>query len=140
MYETWHPHCDDPNRVKARINYTVWSEVFACPNCAKEIVFLDAAFDPETQRVADEFGCPNCGNLLTKGTVDKLLLSEFDAAIGEVVRTPKRVPVLVEYEVNGTKHLRKVDQEDIELINRISLLPRTSVVPYRQDPLHAHDA
>jgi hypothetical protein len=28
MYETWHPHCDDPNRMKARINYTVWSDVF----------------------------------------------------------------------------------------------------------------
>jgi hypothetical protein len=28
MYETWHPHCDDPNRVKGRINYTVWSDVF----------------------------------------------------------------------------------------------------------------
>ena len=25
MYETWHPHCDHPQRVKARINYTVWS-------------------------------------------------------------------------------------------------------------------
>jgi len=31
MYETWHPHCDHPNRVKARINYTVWSDVFVCP-------------------------------------------------------------------------------------------------------------
>ena len=25
MYETWHPHCDHPQRVKGRINYTVWS-------------------------------------------------------------------------------------------------------------------
>jgi type III restriction enzyme len=25
MVETWHPHCDHPQRVKARINYTVWS-------------------------------------------------------------------------------------------------------------------
>ncbi len=39
MYETWHPHCDDPQREKARINYTVWSEVFACPHCGTEIVY-----------------------------------------------------------------------------------------------------
>ena len=32
MVETWHPHCHHSQRVKARINYTVWSEVFACPN------------------------------------------------------------------------------------------------------------
>ena len=31
MYETWHPHCNDPNRVKGKINYTVWSDVFLCP-------------------------------------------------------------------------------------------------------------
>ena len=30
MYETWHPHCDDPNRVKGKIDYTVWSDIFIC--------------------------------------------------------------------------------------------------------------
>jgi len=45
MYETWHPNCDDPNRVKAKINYTVWSDVFRCPHCGQEMVFLDVALD-----------------------------------------------------------------------------------------------
>ena len=33
MYETWHPHVDNHQRVKGKINYTVWSDVFHCPNC-----------------------------------------------------------------------------------------------------------
>jgi hypothetical protein len=48
MVETWHPHCNHPQRVKARINYTVWSEVFASPDCTGEITFLDEALDAET--------------------------------------------------------------------------------------------
>ena len=31
MYETVHTD----NKTKGRINYTVWSDVFACPNCSK---------------------------------------------------------------------------------------------------------
>ena len=36
MYETLH----SDGKTKARINYTVWSEVFSCPECAGEVVSL----------------------------------------------------------------------------------------------------
>ena len=36
MYETRHTD----GKANGRIDYTVWSEVFACPECAGEIVFL----------------------------------------------------------------------------------------------------
>src|SRR5690606_19617980 len=41
VYETWHPHCDDPNRMKGSINFTIWSDVLICPNCSREMVFWD---------------------------------------------------------------------------------------------------
>jgi hypothetical protein len=28
--------------LKGKINYTVWSEVFSCPHCSKEIIYFDA--------------------------------------------------------------------------------------------------
>jgi len=37
MYETFHTD----GKTKGRIEYTVWSEVFTCPDCAGEVVFLD---------------------------------------------------------------------------------------------------
>ena len=55
MYETLHVD----GTTKGRIAYTVWSEVFTCPNCAGEIVFLDEAFDRGTKRVKDSFPCPH---------------------------------------------------------------------------------
>lgn len=62
MYETLHTD----GKTKGRIEYTVWSEVFTCPECTGEVVFLNEALDKETKKVADEFPCPHCGSSLDK--------------------------------------------------------------------------
>ena len=43
MYETLHTD----GKTKGRINYTVWSEVFTCPECGDEVVFLEEALDQD---------------------------------------------------------------------------------------------
>ena len=49
MYETTHT-----DGRRGRINYTVWSDVFVCPNCGQEIVFWDSAVDNGTWEVMDQ--------------------------------------------------------------------------------------
>jgi hypothetical protein len=61
MYETVHT----AGRRKGRINYVVWSEVFICPNCAGDVVFMDQAYDSKTGKFAGEFECPVCRAALT---------------------------------------------------------------------------
>ena len=56
MYETLH----SDGKTKGRINFTVWSEVFTCPECAGEVNFVEEALDPTTKRVARCFPCPHC--------------------------------------------------------------------------------
>ncbi len=41
MFETLH----SDGRTKGRINYTIWSDVFLCSECAGEVVFWNAAVD-----------------------------------------------------------------------------------------------
>ena len=48
MYETLHTD----GKSKGRINYTVWSEVFSCPECTDEVVFVKEALNKKTLRVA----------------------------------------------------------------------------------------
>ena len=31
--------------IYGKINYTVWSDVFVCPNCTKELIFWEIAYD-----------------------------------------------------------------------------------------------
>ena len=66
IYTTQHT-----KQVTGRIEFTVWSEVFSCSQCSKEVVFFDVALDHETQRVLGEFPCPHCSSVLTKDRLDR---------------------------------------------------------------------
>lgn len=128
MYETLHAD----GRSKGSINYTVWSDVFVCSDCAKEIIFWEAAVDKEAGQVRDEFPCPQCGANLTKRNMERAWVTKQDADVGFVagsrvgtplgdstVRQAKQVPVLINYSV-GKKRFEKVpDAEDLALIEKI---------------------
>jgi hypothetical protein len=114
MYETTHT-----DGRKGKINYTVWSDVFVCPNCTHEIVFWDAAVDVLSGNIIEEFPCPNCSNLLKKRSMERLFVNYYDNYIGESVRQHKQVPVLINYVVNNKKYTKKPDKSDYSLIEKI---------------------
>ena len=120
MYETL--HTDD--QTKGRIEYTVWSEVFSCPNCAGEVVFLDEALDEETKRVRDTFSCPHCGANLTKDNLERVFETRIDPADNNVWKRVTFRPSLISYVANGKKYEKKPDEQDRQLIERITQLPR----------------
>ena len=76
MYETLHTD----GKTKGQINYTVWSDVFVCPDCAGEVVFWEAAVDQEAGKVRDEFPCPHCRALLTKRRMERAWTVKYDSA------------------------------------------------------------
>ena len=125
MYETLHTD----GKTKGRINYTVWSEVFSCPECAGEIVFIKEALDPVSSRIRSEFPCPKCGAILTKKRLSRLYESEYDSGINRTVKAMKRVPVFVNYTVDRTKYQKDVDANDLLLIQRIARLDHPVDLP-----------
>ncbi len=130
MYETTHTD----GRV-GRIEYTVWSEVFGCPNCGADITFTNEALDLETKRVRSEFPCPECGSLLTKTRLERQHVTEFDQALGESIRTLKRKPVIIVYRVNGSRFEKTPDDHDQHVLDRVQRLPLpgdfpTTALPY----------
>ena len=50
MYETLH----SDGKTKGRIEFTVWSEIFTCPECAGEVNFIAEALDDDN-RTLDSF-------------------------------------------------------------------------------------
>ena len=44
---------------EGRIEYTVWSDVYQCSTCEREILFWDAAVDHEAKAVGSTLLCPN---------------------------------------------------------------------------------
>jgi DNA modification methylase/DNA-directed RNA polymerase subunit RPC12/RpoP len=124
MYETVH---FDGN--KGRINYTIWSEVYLCDNCSKEIVFWDSAVDRENALVTDKFQCPYCKANLEKQNLEKIWYSFFDQNSGVNRKTLKLVPVLISYSIDGKKFEKVPDKNDIELINKLSEMKVPFFIP-----------
>ena len=124
MYETLHTD----GRTKGKINYTVWSDMFICPECTKEVVFFDAAVDREDGKVRGSFPCPHCSAELTKRNMERAWETRYDRAINETVQQAKQVPVLINYSLDGRKgrYEKTPDEHDLELIRKID----DSEIPY----------
>lgn len=130
MYETLHTD----GKTRARIDYTVWSEVLNCASCAGEIVFTDAALDTETQRVAERITCPHCGAEGTKEEMDLQFESFSDPISGDVVRRPKRVPSIIKYKIGNNVYSKAPDEFDFEVIRKISALEPPLEMPTLELP------
>ena len=116
MYETLHTD----GKIKGRINYTVWSDVFVCSECAGEVVFWETAVDKEVGKVEDEFPCPHCSSSLNKRNVERTWITRYDDSINQTIKQTKRVPALINYTVNKKRFEKVPDKLDIELINKIN--------------------
>ena len=124
MYETLH----SDGKTKGKINYTVWSDVFICPNCAGEVVFGEAAVDHNSGKVLDSFPCSYCHAELTKRKMERAWTTKYDSALKDSIRQAKQVPVLINYTIPGFKgRFEKAPNDaDLALIEKIE----TSEIPY----------
>lgn len=132
MYETRHvdangkPVLDsDGKPVIGKINYVVWSDVFICPNCMKEVVFWDAAVEKDEGKVYDEFPCPHCKTLLTKRSMSRAWITYFDSALNENIKQAKQTPVIINYSNKITKGRceKRPDDLDLKLLDNILQIP-----------------
>ena len=131
MYETSHTD----GETKARIDYTVWSEVFRCPECATEVVFFDEALDRATGRVRTEFPCPDCDAELNKDRLERVFESDLDGATGEVRQRVAFRPALIRYTLGREKFEKQPDADDLARGNRIARLPLAPEVPTNRLPV-----
>jgi len=131
MYETLH----EDGKTKAKIEHTVWSEIFTCPECAGEVVFLEEALDQETKKVADEFSCPHCSACLTKRTVERRFQTDTDKKSFETWKHITFRPVQIVYKIGKQKFVKKPDAEDLEIIKKIDSLNIPAAVPGNRFPI-----
>jgi hypothetical protein len=132
MYETLHTD----GKTKGKINYTVWSDVFVCPECSGEVVFWDSAIDTKNAIVKDAFLCPHCNTVLSKKISNIAYYTKFDHALNTTVRLAKQVPVLIIYSVEGVSGRleKKPDHNDIELIKKLEESPVSNWFPNSKLP------
>lgn len=121
MYETRHT-----DGRSAKINYTVWSDVFTCPYCEKEIVLYDVAVDTKASKVRESFACPGCNAELTKRSLLRSFEKVFDKSLNRDIEISHQVPVLINYSVGSSKYNKKPDKYDLSKIQKI----KSDEIPY----------
>ena len=112
-----------------RLNFMVWSNIFACPECSGEINFTRETLEVNTKKTRAFFDCPHCGAQLTKAALENVFESKFDESSGAVISVSRRQPVLVNYTIDGRVYEREVNDIDLELINKIKSLPLPAGCP-----------
>lgn len=130
MYETRHKD----GRV-GRINYTVWSQVFSCPECSGDVVFFEQALDKKSRRVREVFHCPKCRASLTKDGVERLFETRVDPATKQPWQRIRLEPVLINYDVGEKEYEKSPEDHDRTLLARIDNLPLDPEVPTIPFPL-----
>lgn len=125
MYETIHTD----GKTKGRIEFTVWSQVYGCPECISEVNFTDEAIDEESKQVRAEFPCPTCGAHLTKSRLQRRFTTKLDPASGNTIQIPQRKATLIAYRVGKAKFEKRPDPSDFETLDRIEAMPLPAEVP-----------
>ncbi len=119
MYTTSHNVGDSNDSQKGIINYTVWSDVFICPYCSKEIVYWNVAVDFKRATVMDSFNCDSCNAEIKKVSCKRAQTIFYDNSLKKTVSIAKQVPVLINYIYNGKRYKKMPDSLDMELIDKI---------------------
>jgi DNA modification methylase len=107
----------------AQIDYTIWSEVFTCPHCGGAVVFYDAAFDPETGEVAEDFDCTACGAAVTKGKLERRFERVRTLAGDSILRTEYRPVRIVWSRKDGRQRVtgeKPLDDNDHAVLARVA--------------------
>ncbi|AIB12888.1 DNA methylase [Azospirillum argentinense] len=131
MYETLHTD----GKTKGRIEFTVWSEVFTCPECTGEVNFLEEALEEDSKRTRDVFPCPHCGSELNKDRLERVLETRIDPASGKPWKRVKFRPALIVYSIGKGRYKKQPDSADLAMISRIENMPLPVGIPTDRFPI-----
>ncbi len=131
MYET----TDENGEWEGRIEYTVWSEIFACPHCTSKVNFVSEALDWATKKTRSQFPCPTCNAVLSKKSLERSFRNIADPATGEPIRQIGLQPVLVNCKEGASRTEKPPNAKDRALLERIEALPLPVQVPTHLLPI-----
>jgi DNA modification methylase len=124
------PNGGKSNLSLGQINYLVWSDVFNCPECGKELVFWDEAVDAKAGEVRENFPCPHCNSNLTKRRLDKNWINIYDSHLKKTIKQGKQVPVVINYSTSAKGRTeRNVNEFDRALVEKISTMDFHNWIP-----------
>ena len=116
---------------RGEIMYTVWSELLICPRCQASRRFWDQAVDLDEGAIRRTLQC-SCGQEYRKDQAERVTEQVFDPFIGKSIERIVREPVVIAYEVDGERHEKAPDDDDLAVIEAAAGFTAPAACPQRQ--------
>ncbi|SIQ53157.1 DNA methyltransferase [Pontibacter lucknowensis] len=113
---------------KIQFDYAIWSDILICNNCSAEMNYWDVAIDYDNKVLKDILECPSCSNESPKKDLNYKLITTFDNDVKHPVTKRESYPVLIKTK-QGKTILKRVAQDDLDLLEEISNKPFTEWIP-----------
>jgi hypothetical protein len=111
------------------VDFYVWSELFSCPHCAGELEFWELAYDEATGTVEDQPKCSHCSAEVSKRDLIRRSTTYYDKA-AKATRTRQVLrPVEIHYRHKGKEKIKKPDEYDSGVLERVEKLVDTIEYP-----------
>jgi DNA modification methylase len=117
-----HKHYMHPGSVLGEVEFVLYSDVVACPNCGAQHPFYSIAVDEIEDALRSEIKCPSCGVVARESDWEACYETRNDPLLNKPHKEAKTVPVLINYSV-GTSRFEKLPDEDD--LARIALADQT---------------
>ena len=114
MYQTIDPTTGDI----CGIDYTIWAEVFSCPQCFCELEFWTLAYDSSTGKILDELICPQCSAEISKRDLSYRTTLYYDRVVGSTRARRIFRPVAIHYKYKGSTKVKLPDEKDLQVLTK----------------------
>jgi len=119
MYQT----TDSKSGDVCDIDFTVWSEVFSCPQCSGELEFWTLAYDTSSGKIVENPTCPHCFAEVSKRDLIRRTTKYYDKAVGATRAKQILKPVEIRYRHRGAKKKKLPDEKDLQILSKIEQMP-----------------
>lgn len=125
MYETEDSRSGDV----CPIDFTVWSEMFSCPQCSGELEYWDLAYDESSGTIDADLRCPHCSKEISKRELIRRMETHYDQGTNKTRTRQLLRPVEIHYHQGGKPKRKKPDQKDLEKLKKVEKLVSSVVYP-----------
>jgi hypothetical protein len=106
----WAYRFSEHKETAEQISLAVWSDVYLCSNCGKDIVYWGNGIRRQEGEI-DPMKCPSCKAKCKKTDVTRKMASYYDPLLKKTVRQPLQIPVLI----RGKRTEREASKYDLAI-------------------------
>jgi len=124
-----HKQYQHPGAQKGEVEFMLYSDVVACPNCGSQHSFYSIAVDEIEDSLRSELKCPGCGSVAREAAWDSVYETVIDPLLDVPHKQVKIVPVLINYSIGTSRYEKIPDEVDLSAIQDSERNARLSGFP-----------